>query len=82
MRKSDLIEPMKKTSISVGPGSYSTQSQFYKPQQSFFARDGMKPVKVGKNKGTIRSNFEMIADDSDEEGEMNYRKQSPGPGAY
>lgn len=42
----------------------------------------MRPVKVGKNKGTIRSNFEMIADESDEEGEMHYRKQSPGPGAY
>jgi len=34
----------------------------------------MRPVKVGKNKGSIRSNFEMIADESDEEGEMNYRK--------
>ena len=31
MRTSQLVEPLRKTAESVGPGSYSTQSRFYKP---------------------------------------------------
>ena len=42
----------------------------------------MKPVKVSYNKGTIRSNFEAIGDSDEDEGEMQRRKTSPGPGAY
>ena len=73
---------MRKTQTSVGPGSYTIQGQFYKPSQPSFARDGLKPIKVPKNKGSIKSNFENFADDDDSDDEMQYRKQIPGPGDY
>ena len=57
-RTSDLIEPVNYTQNSVGPGSYTIKGQFYKPSQPYFSRDGLKPVKVGYNKGSIRQNFE------------------------
>lgn len=37
---------------------------------------------MGYNTGTIRGNYEVMGDSSDEENEMARRKQSPGPGAY
>ena len=82
VRKSEIVSPLNKTGGTVGPGSYQTQSQFYRPQMPFFARDGMKPVKVSKNRGSIKNNFEMMGGDSDEEDDLVFRKQSPGPGAY
>ena len=72
---------MRKTSETVGPGSYTVKGQFYRPNQPFFARDGLKPVRVGVNRGTIRSNFENFDDNSDDE-EKARKKTSPGPGAY
>lgn len=82
IRTSSLIEPQRKTQESVGPGSYTIQGQFYKPQQPFFARDGLKPVKVHHDRGSIRNNLEIFGDDSEDEGEMVRRRTSPGPGAY
>jgi len=79
-RESALVEPFNNTQQSVGPGSYTVKGQFYKPMQAFFARDGLKAVKVKSNVGTIRHNFEQIEDDSEDE--MRNRKTSPGPGAY
>ena len=73
---------MRKTQTSVGPGSYTIQGQFYKPSQPFFARDGLKPIRVSKNKGSIKSNFEQFAEEDDSDDEMQYRKQLPGPGDY
>ena len=81
-RTSMLVEPLRKTGETVGPGSYSTSSRFYKPQQPFFARSGLRPVNVGFDRGTIRANFEMPDDSSDDEDEMSRRKAIPGPGAY
>jgi hypothetical protein len=48
--------------------------------QPFFKRDGLKQIKVKQNRGSIRSNFEQMDDESDDE--MKNRKTSPGPGAY
>lgn len=43
----------------------------------------MKPVKVNYDKGSIRQNFESIGDnESEDEGEMQRRRTSPGPGSY
>ena len=82
-RTSDLIEPVRTTQSSVGPGSYTQKGQFYRPTQPFFARDGLKPVKVNYDKGSIRQNFEQMGDnDSEDENEMQRRKTSPGPGSY
>jgi len=39
-------------------------------------------VKVGYDRGSIRTNFEEMGDDSEDEGEMTRRRASPGPGAY
>jgi hypothetical protein len=64
----------------VGPGSYNVKGKFYKPMQPFFARDGLKAVRVKTNAGSIRQNFESMEDDSDDE--MRSRRISPGPGAY
>ena len=48
----------------------------------FFKRQGLNKVKVGYDRGSIRNNFEDMGDDSEDEGEMDRRKASPGPGAY
>ena len=49
--------------------------------QPYFKRDGLKQIRVKQNRGSIRSDFELIDDESGDE-EMRNRKTTPGPGTY
>ena len=39
-------------------------------------------MRVGYDRGSIRNNFELMGEDSEDDGEMERRRKSPGPGSY